>query len=329
MSDFLEKLRDGLKRCDVCKSRLLVAVSGGADSVALLRGLVDLSPEFSLELFVAHLNHRLRGRDSDADAVWVRELAASLNLPSEIGEIPDGILPANASGLEEQARRLRYEFLEISAAKFRCPAVALAHTATDQAETVLHHILRGTGIAGLCGIPRTRSTASGRLLVRPILSVIRGEIEGFLLERSQSYRTDYSNSDTAMTRNKLRHVVLPLLREEINPQVDAALCRLAEQATEIEKAIQDTASKLLARCQLDLQPDSCHLDVTLLAGQPRHLIREMFCELWQIQNWPRQAMGFAHWNRLVDMLANRKSVDFPDGIEARFHSDCLLVLRRV
>ena len=136
MSDFLDQLRDGLKRCDVCDSRLLVAVSGGADSVALLRGLVDLSSEFSLELFVAHLNHRLRGADSDADTRWVSELAASLNRPCEIGEIPEGILAANASGLEEQARRLRYEFLEISAAKFECPAIG-------------HHLLVGY-FASLC-----------------------------------------------------------------------------------------------------------------------------------------------------------------------------------
>ncbi|MEI8022031.1 MAG: tRNA lysidine(34) synthetase TilS [Schlesneria sp.] len=329
MSDFLDELRNGLKQCDICDSRLLVAVSGGADSVALLRGLVDLRSEFSLELFVAHLNHRLRGVDSDADARWVCELAASLNLPSEIGEIPEGILTANASGLEEQARRLRYEFLEISAAKFDCPAIALAHTASDQAETVLHHLFRGTGIAGLTGIPPVRLTTSGLRLVRPILGLNRTLVEGFLCERGQTYCTDHSNSDTAMTRNKLRHVILPLLRKQINPQVDAALCRLAEQAMEIDEVLHHAASQLLAQCLMDQQPGLCHLDIRLLAGQPRHLIREMFCQLWQRQGWPRQAMGFAHWNRLADMLFTRKSVDFPNGVEARFHSDRLLVIRRI
>ena len=329
MPDFLDELRDGLKRCDIGHSRLLVAVSGGADSVALLRGLVDLSLEFSLELFVAHLNHHLRGADSDADARWVRDLAMTLNLPCEIGEILAGILPADASGMEEQARRLRYEFLDAAAAKFECPAIALAHTASDQAETVLHHLFRGTGIAGLSGIPPLRQTASGRRLVRPILAVNRAQVEAFLHEQGQTFCTDHSNADTAMTRNKLRHVILPLLREQINPQVDAALCRLAEQATEIDDVLHHTASQLLARCLMDLQPDSCHLDVSLLADQPRHLIREMFCALWQKQDWPRQAMGFAHWNRLANMLVTRKSVDFPNGIEARFHSDRLLVLRRV
>ena len=140
---------------------------------------------------------------------------------------------------------------------------------------------------------------------------------------------DRLNADTSMTRNKLRHVILPLLREQINPQIDAALCRLAEQAMEIDEVLHHAASQLLARCLMDQQPDSCHLDVSLLADQPRHLIREMFCVLWKKQDWPRQAMGFAHWNRLAEMLANRKSVDFPNGIEARFHSDRLLVLRHV
>ena len=329
MPDFLDQLRDGLNRCDTVRSRLLVAVSGGADSVALLRGLVDLFSEFSLELFVAHLNHRLRGADSDADARWVSDLAMMLNLPVEIGEIPEGILVADASGMEEQARRLRYEFLDAAAAKFECPAIVLAHTASDQAETVLHHLFRGTGIAGLSGIPPVRQTASGRRLVRPMLAISRTQVEAFLGQRDQAFCTDHSNSDTAMTRNKLRHVILPLLREQINPQVDAALCRLAEQATEIDDVLQHAASQLFERCLIDLQPDSCHIDVSLLADQPRHLIREMFCALWQKQGWPRQAMGFAHWNRLADMLVTRKSVDFPSGIEARFHSDRLLVIRRV
>jgi tRNA(Ile)-lysidine synthase len=329
MPDFLNELRDGLKRCDLVHSRLLVAVSGGADSVALLCGLVDLSSELSLELFIAHLNHRLRGADSDADARWVGDLAMTLNLPCEIGHIPDGILSADSRGMEEQARRLRYEFLDSAAAKFESPAIALAHTASDQAETVLHHLCRGTGIAGLCGIPPSRQTASGRRLTRPMLAISRTLVEAFLDERGQTFCTDHSNADTAMTRNKLRHVILPLLREQINPQVEAALCRLAEQATEIDEVLHHAASQLLGRCVMDLQPDSCHLDVSELADQPRHLIREMFSALWQKQDWPRQAMGFAHWNRLADMLVTRKSVDFPNGIEARFHSDRLLVLRRV
>ncbi len=329
MSNFLDELRDGLKRCDVCESRLLVAVSGGADSVALLQGLGDLSSEFSLDLFVAHLNHHLRGKESDADANWVSELAASLKLPCEIGEIPEGILVADASGMEEHARQLRYGFLEISATRFGCEAIALAHTANDQAETVLHHLFRGTGIAGLSGIPPVRSTASGHRLVRPMLAVNRAHVEEFLHQRGQAFRTDHSNADTAMTRNKLRHVILPLLREQINPQIDAALCRLAEQSTDIDEVLHHAASQLLARCLMDRQPDSCHIDVSFLADQPRHLIRETFCELWQKQHWSRQAMGFAHWNRLAEMLITRKSVDFPNGIEARFHSDRLLVLRRV
>ena len=329
MPDFLDELRDGLKRCDIGHSRLLVAVSGGADSVALLCGLVDLSSEFSLELFLAHLNHHLRGADSDADARWVSDLAMTLNIPCEIGEIPEGILSADTSGMEEQARRLRSEFLDSASAKFGCPAIALAHTSSDQAETVLHHLFRGTGIAGLCGIPPVRQIVSGRRLVRPMLAINRTQVEAFLDQRSQPFCTDHSNADITMTRNKLRHVILPLLREQINPQIDGALCRLAEQATEIDDVLHHAAEQLLARCLMDRQPDSCHIDVSLLADQPRHLIREMFCELWQKQNWPRQAMGFAHWNRLADMLATQKSVDFPNGIEARFHSDRLLVLRRV
>ncbi len=326
---FLDELRNGLRRCGVANERLLVAVSGGADSVALLRGLVDLSSEFSLKLFVAHLNHGLRGADSDADAIWVGDLVSSLNLPCEIGIVSKDALTADTGGLEENARKLRYQFFDQIATKFNCPTIALAHTASDQVETVLHHLLRGTGIAGLRGIPLVRATPSGYRLVRPILAIRRTEVEAYLRECGQSFRTDRTNTDTAMTRNKLRHVVLPLLREQINPQVDAALGRLAEQATEIDEFLRQSAGQLLARCLMDEQPDACRIDVSCLTDRPRHLVREMFRELWQRQQWPRQAMGFDQWNRLIEILGTRETITLPNRIEARFHSESLLVLRRL
>ena len=329
MHRYLEELREGLHRCQVGDERLLVAVSGGADSVALLRGLVAVSPEFSLELCVAHLNHRLRGADSDADAGWVGELCASLNLPHELGSLSTSELPADASGLEENARTLRYRFFDEVAAKYQCDKIALAHTADDQVETVLHHLLRGTGMAGLRGMSAVRQTTSGRHIVRPILAVRRTLLESYLVESGQSFRTDATNTDSAMTRNRLRHVVLPLLREQINPQVDAAISRLAEQAAEIDDFLSQAAVRLLDRTLKDQQPDGCHLDVSELANEPKHLVRQLFRELWKQQQWPLQAMGYEQWNRLFELLTTRETITLPNRIEARFHSDKLLVLRRL
>ena len=329
MPNLLDELEKGLRKAEIQGNRVLVAVSGGADSVALLLGLVELAAEFSLQLVVAHLNHRLRGSASDADADWVEELALSLKLPCERGDVDADQAAAKAGGLEERARHWRYQFIEQAAAKHACPVIMLAHTVNDQAETVLHHLLRGTGISGLTGIPFSRTTANGCRVVRPLLAVTRHHIEEFLCGRGQEYRTDLTNDDPAMTRNRLRHHVLPLLRAEINPQVDEALARLAEQASEVEEILRDAAEQLLKQSVLDAQAESCRLDVCHLSKQPRHLIREVFRLLWQHQQWPRQSMGFAQWNSLAEMLQSRRTIHLPDRVEARFVSESLLVLRRL
>jgi len=326
---FLSDLRNGFSRCGVVNQRLLIGVSGGADSVALLRGTLQLAGELSLVVCVAHLNHRLRRTASDDDAVWVKSLADAHGCQVEIGELPSDTLSLGQAGLEEHARTLRHRFYETTASTLNCSVVALGHSADDQAETVLHHLVRGTGLAGLRGIPSVRQTASGLRLVRPMLSVRRQQIEDYLQELAQDYRTDATNQDTSLTRNRLRHVILPLLREQLNPQVDQALCRLAEQAREVDEVIQQAASDLLAKCLTDRLADLCRINIAPLQGQPNHLVREVFREIWRRQGWPRQAMGYEQWNRLLDVLATRETITLPDRIDVRFHTDNLLVIRRI
>ena len=329
MKSFLDELSAGLLRCQVHAGRLLVAVSGGADSVALLRGLVEVAPRFSIELSVAHFNHRLRGIESDDEADWVADLAQKWNLPCEVGSWSrnDHELAQGVRGIEETARSRRYQFLDDVASNGGCPNIAIAHTANDQAETVLHHLLRGTGLTGLAGIPTTRSTPAGHRLIRPLLGIRRAQVEQFLESCQQTFCTDPTNSNTAFTRNKLRHVVLPFLRDQINPQVEIALSRLAQQAAEINEVLQPAVDQLLSRCLIDQQPDACRIDTDCLIDQPRHLVREVFRTLWERQQWPRKAMGFDQWNRLVETLSTRETLTFPSRIEARYHAPRLLVLR--
>jgi tRNA(Ile)-lysidine synthase len=326
---FLEELRNGLRHCGVTEERVLVAVSGGADSVALLCGLVELSSEFSLKLSIAHLNHRLRGADSDADANWVCELASSFKLPCEVGVISVSESSIESKGVEERARNLRYRFLDETAVRLNCRTIALAHTAGDQAETVLHRLLRGTGLTGLRGMLSERQTEAGNRLIRPMLAIRRNLLEDYLRDRSQSFRTDATNLDTTMTRNRLRHVILPMLREQINPKVDIAIFRLAEQAADIEDFVKPQVEQLLSRTLKDSQPESCWLDVSELADQSRYLVCELFREVWQLQQWPMQAMGYEQWTRLVDTIHSRETITLPNRIEARYHSGTLLVLRRL
>lgn len=329
MHAFCEQLLEGLLRCGVDEQRLLVATSGGADSVALLLGLVEIAPLRSLELTVAHLNHRLRGAESDADAVWVGELATAFHLTSEIGFLADEAVCPDASGLEENARNARYHFLDQAANKHDSRTIVLAHTADDLTETVLHHLFRGTGMAGLTGIPPVRKLDSGRRIVRPMLNIRRSLVEKFLRDRQQSVRVDSTNSDTRMTRNRLRHVVLPLLREQVNSQVDIAIQRLVEQAVEIDQFFSEIAGRLLHDALQHSERDLCHLSVRPMEEAHRHHVREMFRELWKRQGWPRQAMGFDQWNRLVSILETRETITLPGRIEARFSAANLLVLRRL
>lgn len=324
---FLTALRQGLSRCQVHEASVLIGVSGGADSVALLRGLRKLRNDFALSLHVAHLNHKLRGAASNADAVWVQQLARSLQLPVEIGSVTSD-LTHECGGVEEAARDARHRFLNETAARVDCHTIALAHTADDQAETVLHHLFRGTGLSGLRGIPVERSVADGIRLVRPMLSIRRELVEAYLRELGQDFRTDATNADTSLTRNWLRHELLPQLRSRFGEKVDASLTRLSEQAAEIETTLTTLAERLLDQSLLDAQPDTVRLDVRPLANQPRHLVREAFVQLWQRQQWPRQSMGFAEWDRLAEVALTGGTTNLPGGIVARRDLEILLVVSR-
>src|SRR5262245_47978864 len=211
--------------------RLLVAVSGGADSMALLRGLCELQKQRPLVLRAGHLDHKMRGQAARDDADWVAETCRLLDLPCTIGRADVAeIARSSGRGIEETARDERYRFLEDTARGLDFPAVALAHTADDQAETILHHILRGTGLSGLGGIPRERVLESGVRLWRPLLEIDRSLLLDYLGSVGQSYREDESNHDAAYTRNRIRHQLLPLLASNYNPRVREALCRLGSQA---------------------------------------------------------------------------------------------------
>lgn len=319
--EFLTTLRAGCQRLKAKSNRWLVAISGGADSTALLRGLVQLQPEFGWELTAAHFDHRLRGVESAADAAWVRELAAKLQVPSCIGAAEED-LPRD----EESARRQRYTFLELASRESDCPLIATAHTADDQAETVLHHLFRGTGVAGLKGIPVERSLTAGLTIVRPMLGVTRAQVLGFLESLGQDFRRDSTNADVKLTRNWLRHDILPVLQQRW-PQVAVTLCRLAEQAEELSAAMSQLARELLSAALVDDGAEVVRVRVSPLMDRPRHLVRQMFVELWHDRGWPLQDMSYEQWNRLADLVLTDGACTLPGGVEARRRGG-LLILQR-
>jgi len=325
---FVESLAATLEPLGLTGARVVVGVSGGADSVALLRGLHALAPTAKLELHAAHLNHGLRPGRAEEDAEWTRELCGRLEIPIVVEQAD---VPARARdehwNIEEAARIVRYEFLTRTARTLGATHVAVAHHADDRVETVLHHILRGTGLAGLRGMRTSRPLADGITLVRPLLSVRRTAIEAWLAEIGQDYRTDATNADEARTRNRIRHTVLPTLEQEYGPQVGDSLLRLAEQADELQSAIETEANRLLTASLSDASPEICRLDCRPLADQPRHLVREVFVTLWRRQSWPRQRMGFDDWDRLYQLINDGGKLSLPGKIEA-VRRGTLLVLSR-
>lgn len=210
------------------ESTALIGVSGGRDSVALLHGLVSLGWK---KLVVCHLNHGLRGSESDADAVFVRKLAASLGLHCFVGAKNVNALAKNQGiSVELAGRRARDDFFARMARKHLTCHVFLAHHADDNAETILGNLFRGTGLAGLSGMSASSESADGLVKLRPLLGVRRSEIDEFVESSAISFREDSSNAAADHRRNRLRHEVLPLLCEVFERDVAPIINRVAEAA---------------------------------------------------------------------------------------------------
>lgn len=304
---------------------VVLGVSGGPDSVALLRATLALKEAAggAGRVYVAHLNHQLRGTESDTDEAWMVQLCHRLNVSLELGKRDVAAIAAQRRiSLELAARTARYEFLRETAERLGARFVAVGHTADDQVETVLHRIVRGTGLAGLAGMAVARPLSSSVTLVRPLLGVRRVDVLEYLSSLGQEFRTDVSNTDRRWTRNRLRHELLPLLREHYNANVDAALLRLATQAREAQAVVGDIAARLVNECVvLEYPPETpevasgVRIECGTLGKQQPLVIREVCKCAWTRANWPQQAMGFDQWQQLAGMVlgdAHSPSVVLPD-----------------
>jgi tRNA(Ile)-lysidine synthase len=297
-----ERLIEEFVTFDWADRSVVVAVSGGADSVAMLNILRNLKDNAPGQLIVAHFNHRLRPQAED-DARFVSDLASRLGLPFDLGKADVAALAdEQGDGLEAAARKSRYEFLEQVADRRGAHFVATAHTADDQAETVLHRILRGTGIAGLRGIHSSRLFFGRQdiYLVRPVLGMRRKTLLEYLRRIGQPFCDDASNADTRLTRNRIRHRLLPLLAEEFNPQVVEALLRLSDTAEGAQSVVNELVEQLLEESvEFDDDGRSVRVDREALAGVNDHVVRELFVRIWRDMGWPEQNMGLEEWSELA------------------------------
>lgn len=276
--------------------RVVCAVSGGADSVAMLHCLLSLRQELGIGVTAAHYNHCLRGEASDEDEAFVRGLCASWGVPLAV-ERGDVAAYASETGqsIEEAARRLRYGFL-----LGQPGLIAVAHNADDQVETVLLNLLRGTGLKGLCAMEPKRDR-----IVRPLLLVTRDEIEAYLKRHDLLHREDATNGEDDALRNRLRHHVTPLLRQE-NPNLSDTVARMTDLLRQDEAYLEQQTQALL-----DAAKRETGYDCQTLREAPAVLRRRAIRRLLDIPKPAKTHVDAAE--RLLEDLRGSASVDLPGG----------------
>lgn len=292
--------------------RVGVAVSGGADSVALLRALLELREELGIVLSVVHFNHKIRGCEGDADAEFVAELTRQhgLDLHHSGADVP-AFAKKHHLSTEAAARRLRYEMFRRLLAEQGVDKVATAHTRDDQAETVLLRVLRGAGTRGLAGVHPTLKLENGAI-VRPMLEISRAEVEDYLKSLGQVWREDATNADVAYTRNRVRHELLPLLERHYNPNIREVLADAAEIAREEDEFWEASIEKLVN----DSIESAGEITTVRFQSEPLAIRRRL---LRRAAERAGTQLDFQHAEQILALLEKPKGaeVELPQGWRAR------------
>lgn len=308
--------------------RVVAAVSGGPDSVALLAILQDLSVPCALTLSVAHLNHGLRGRESDREEIFVRELCESMDIPffSRRADIPAAMRVSKGT-LEEICRKERYRFLEEVRAGIGFNKIALGHHLDDQAETVMMRILRGSGPEGLKGMAPLRD----QIFIRPLIEVTRKEITVFLEERGLAAMTDSSNASDFCLRNRIRRGLMPELKKSYNPRLAENLGRMAEILRMEDDWMQTTVAGVLKEWGQDGMKDVIAIPVSEFRGlheAVRHrIVKTVLSDLSPAPN----RVGYRHVEAVMKLLggdAPGAMLDLPFRIRVRREYDRLYFERK-
>lgn len=312
----------------------IAAISGGADSVGLLRVLDHLRPPSAKgRLVVAHYNHRLRAEASEADERFVADLARRLHWDCEIQRAPhDPSVPLDRHGTvgEASLRAARYDFLTTAAHRCGARYVVTAHTADDNVETLLHNLFRGTGPAGLTGIAPFRDLGAEAVLVRPLLNIDRSAIRRALEEIDQPWREDLSNADPRWQRNWLRGFLLPEIRQRY-PHADRAVQRLLSQQSEVMEVLRRDAAEWSAR-QIVASPAGTLCVQITPTPVPRPVVVAALRDAWDARRWPRGAMAERHWQWLADAVTGlggsrgTATIDLPGGLRAKVRDGASVVV---
>lgn len=328
---FTKKVREFAAAEELWKQgeRILVGLSGGADSVALLLTLLSLKEEEKLSVYAFHVNHGLRGTASDADEAFCKRLCERLNVPlfvrrAEVGKISEDM----GVGLEEAGRKVRYEFAEKIAEEQNCDRIAIAHQENDVAETFLFQLFRGSRTRGLSSIPAKRGK-----LIRPLLCCSREEIEAFLEEKNETYRVDESNLSEDYSRNKIRNRILTYVTTELNAAAVPHIAQAAEELRDVDEYLRREAEKLAASAtetRTESGLSALEMPLLTLADCPRVLLKEVvYCLLTRISQQAKDITA-THVAEVCDLCEKQsgRGVDLPYCVRVRKSFDRLIFERK-
>lgn len=309
------------------KDSVVIGVSGGPDSVALLHMLFKIAPHFSLRLGVAHLNHCLRQNDSDNDAEFVESLAATFDLPCYVQKRDIRRYQREKKlSLEDAARHVRYEFLDHIANTYQYNKIALGHHADDNAELVLMNLFRGTGTLGLSGIPPKRDEK----IIRPMIRLKRADIIKFLDQNRLKYVFDRTNADTRHLRNRVRHDLIPVLKKAYNPKISDTLNRLSSIIRSEEEWIEDMVQPFFEKAVLRVRQNQIELSVPVLNGYHKALQRRVIRLALSKAKGDLRRIGFANIDSVIDLLVKKSAfgkIDLPAGLRIRREQDTIHIFR--
>ncbi len=313
-----EKVLQTIKKFDMLSfnDRVLIGVSGGPDSVTLLNVLLSLKKRYNLSFFIAHLDHMLRGKESEEDVNFVKNLAQELGLPCEVKSCNlIKIARKEPLTLEEAAREYRYKFYSETAKKFKANKIALGHNADDQIETVLMRFLRGSGLEGLMGIPPIRGK-----IIRPLIECSREEIEEYCKENKIEYRVDSSNEEVIYFRNKIRLELLPLLSKGYNKNIKDTMLRLRSIISEVSAYLNHETELLFKEVTRRKSPEMVIIDLKKFTPLPLALKRRIIRKSIEVVKGNLYSISFAHNNEILKLTEHQlgeKEIYLPDNLMAK------------